>query len=115
MILMSSASAASLSPSSAGVRQIHDPAARILARVFEANGFFCLEQLEGGFPELELQNLAFLGQQVVLDVQAQHRFQVGADNGGGNQFRHGGGFAVAFFDVLQGLGAQFQNLLVFLV
>ena len=110
MILMSSASGVSLFSSAGGVRQIHHPAARILARVFKANGLLFLEQLEGGAPEMEFQNLAFLRQQVVFDVQAQHRFQMRADDGGGDQFRHGRGFAVAFFDVFQRLGAPFSEL-----
>ncbi len=36
----------------------------ILARVFEANGAFLLQQLEGGFPEVEFQDFAFLDEQV---------------------------------------------------
>ena len=60
-----------------------------------------------------MQDLAFAGQQVVLDAQAFHRAQVAANNGRSDCVGHFRRRAVAFLDGFQGFAAQRQARLVF--
>ncbi len=65
-----------------------------------------LELLEGGVPEFEVQDLALAGQEVVLDVEAQHGFKMAAQDGGGDEVGDFGGFVAAVLDGVQRVEAQ---------
>ena len=65
-----------------------------------------LELLEGGFPELEVQNLALARQKVVLDAEAQHGFKMAAQDGGGDEVGDFGGFVAAVLDYVQRVEAD---------
>ena len=90
----------------------HHPAAgetSFAPQIHRALGFQHVERLR---PELEAQDVAFPRQQVVVDVHPGHRLQVAPDDAVGDE---GGGFGVvvpAVLDVVQGLGANRQPLLV---
>ena len=64
-------------------------------------------------PEMQVQDFALAGQEIVFDVEAVHGFEMAAQDGGRNQLRDLGGFVAAFFDGVQRLGADLQVLLVF--
>ncbi len=88
----------------AGAR--HDPAAFVLAFVFEVEHAGFLELLEGRFPEFEVQNFALARQEVVLDVEAKHGFKMAAQDGGGDEVGDFGGFVAAVLDHVQRVVAQ---------
>ena len=84
----------------------HHPAALVLALVFEVEHAGLLQLLEGRFPEFEVQNFALAGQEIVLDVEAQHGFKMAAQDGGRDQFGNFGGFVAAVLDLVQRVVAQ---------
>ena len=81
----------------AGAR--HDPAAFVLAFVFEVEDAGLLELLESCVPEFEVQNLALAGQEIVFDVEAQHGFEMAAEDGGRDQLGDFGGLVAALLDL----------------
>ena len=81
----------------------HHPAALVLALGFEVDRLALLEQLEGGGPELQVQDLALAREHVVLHVQPQHGRQVRLHDGVGHQVRQFGDLAFARFDGVQRL------------
>ena len=93
--------------------QLHHPAARVLARGGKLNRAALFQHFERGVPEFQVQDFAFAREQVVVDAEAVERAQVAEDDRGGHHFRHLRGFAVAFFDFLQRLAAQFEPRFVF--
>ncbi len=74
-----------------------------------------LQQLEGGVPEFQVQDLAFAGEQVVLYTQALHRAQVAANNCGRNGAGHFRRRAVALFDGFQCFTAQGETRFIFFI
>ena len=91
----------------------HDPAALVLAFGFEVEDAGLLELLEGRIPEMEMEDLALAGQEVVLDAKAEHGFKMAAENGSGDQIGDLSRVIVAFFDKMEGLVAEFLALGVF--
>ena len=74
-----------------------------------------LELLEGLGEEVEPQNGAFVGKQIVADVDASHRRQVASDDPPGNQPPHLGPRPAALLQIVQGLAAELQPTGVVLV
>ncbi len=58
----------------------HHPAAGQLAFGLQEHRALRLQDVEGVRPELQAQDVALVGQQVVADVQPRHRLQVRADD-----------------------------------
>ena len=71
-----------------------------------------LQYVERLRPELEPQDVAFPGQQVVVDVEPRHRGQMAAHDAVGDEGRDVGVLVAAVLDVVQGRGAHRQPLLV---
>ncbi len=94
-------------------RQLHHPAAGI----FPGRRYWiaprCFQNLERGIPEFQVQDFALAREQIVVDAEPVERAQVAVYDGGGDDFGHLCRVAVAFFDVLQRLGAQFEARFVF--
>jgi hypothetical protein len=70
---------------------------------------------EGRVPEMQVQDFALARQEIVLDVEAIHGFEMATQNGGRDQFGDGGQFRCRLFDGVQGFAAGLQVLLVLLV
>ena len=66
----------------------HHPAALVVALVLEIDGLPFLEQGEGLFPELQVEDAALAGQDVVADADAAHGRQMGPDDPPGNVAGH---------------------------
>ena len=75
----------------------------------------CFEQFKRRRPELQVQNLAFARQHIVLDIEAQHRRQMRIDDGVGDQMREFRQFARAGFDRMQRLRAPRERFGMVLV
>ena len=112
----SSASPSSVADSASGLAAVlvdpHDPAALQPPFGLQVDDALLLEDLEGARPELQAQDVAFPGQQVVLDVQPLHRLQVPADDGVGDEGAELGGLVAAVLDVVQRTLAQLEMRLV---
>src|SRR5262245_4685126 len=93
----------------------HHPAALVLALGFEVEHAFLLELLESQLPEVEMQDLAFLGQKVILDVEPLHGRKMPTNDGVRNQAAHLRCVIAAAFDVMQGFETKLQALFVLLV
>ncbi len=59
---------------------------------------------------MEVQDFAFARQEVVLDAEAKHGFEMAAEDGGGDEFGDGGGFVVAALDGVQGVEARLDAM-----
>lgn len=70
-------------------------------------GFF--EQLESGVPEFEVKDFAFAGEEIVVDAEARHRFEMEADDGVSDDLRDFGFFASVFLDRFQRATAQMRG------
>ena len=84
----------------------HDPAAGQLAFGLQEDGALCLEDLERVRPELQPQDVAFVGQQVVADVQPRHRLQVRAHDAIDDERADRRGLVAAVFEIVQRLRAD---------
>ncbi len=58
----------------------HHPAAFVFTFVFEEDRVPRLQLLEGVLPEFQMQNVAFAGEQVVVDRDAPHGLQMTVDD-----------------------------------
>ena len=56
----------------------HHPAAFVLAFTFEGEHASIFELLESRIPEVQVQDLALAWQEIILDVEAVHGFQMAA-------------------------------------
>ena len=83
----------------------HHPAAGVLAFRLQINGLPLLELFEGRSPELQVQNLAFAWQHIVLHVEPQHGLQMRLHYGVRHQVRHSRQLAIAGLDGVQRLAA----------
>ncbi len=79
----------------------HHPAALVLALGLKVEHAGLLQLLEGRLPELEVQNLALAGQEIVLDVQPQHGFKMAAQHRGRDQLGHLGRLVAAMLNLVQ--------------
>ena len=82
-------------------RATHDPAAFILALVFEIEHARSFEFGKRRIPEMQMQNLALLRQKVVLDIQPVHCLQMSPQNGSRNRFCQRRSFISALLDFVQ--------------
>ena len=80
----------------------HHPASPVPSVGFVVDRLGVLQTLEGMTPEVEVEDVALLGEQVVGNADAAHGGQVAADNGSGNVAGHLSGFTLAFLDLPQG-------------
>ena len=71
-----------------------------------------LQDLERLGPELQPQDVAFPGQQVVVHVHPRHRLQVAADDAVGDEGGDLGVLVAAMLDVVERVGPRFQPFLV---
>ena len=59
-------------------------------------------ELAGGVPEVEREDFGFAGQEVVLDAEPLHGFEVAAEDGGGDELGDGGRVVAALLEIMQG-------------
>ena len=96
-------------------RSPHHPAALILALGFVEENAGVLQLRERRIPKMQMQNLALPRQEVVLDVEPVHGFQMPAQHGHRDHVRDGGGLVPALLDLMQSLHSCMQVLLVLAV
>ena len=84
----------------------HHPAAGEPALGLQKDRALCLQNLEGVRPELQPQDVAFVGQQVVPDVQPRHRLQVRADDAVDDERADRGGLVAAVLEIVERGGAN---------
>src|SRR5690242_8996171 len=60
---------------------LHHPAAFVLALGLKVEHALLLQLLKRRLPEMQMKNFAFLGQEVILNAQPLHGFQMAADDG----------------------------------
>ncbi len=97
------------------VVDLHHPAAGVLPFGLQEDRAGLLQHVERARPELEAEDVAFPRQQLVVDVEARHRLQVGADHGVGDERGEARGRLDAVLDVVQRRGADRQTFLVAVV
>ena len=68
-----------------GSSAAHDVAAFVLAGGFEVEDALFQHELAGCVPEVEGEDLALAGEEVVLDVEALHGLEMTAEDGGGDE------------------------------
>src|SRR5579864_409020 len=93
----------------------HDPATFILPFRLEVKNAFLLKLLESQIPEMQMKNLAFLGKEIVFDVQPLHGLEMVPDDSIGNETANFSGFIAAVLNVVKGLQAQLELLFILLV
>ena len=86
----------------------HYPAARELSLGLQKRTLRleCLEQMR---PEMQPQDVALIGEQVVADVQPRHGFQVRAHDPIDDEAADCGGVVAAVFEIVQDGGADRQS------
>ena len=62
--------------------------------------------MAGGVPEVEGEDLGLAGQEVVLDAEAEHGFEVAMEDFGGDEVGDLGGFALAVLESVEGFEAE---------
>ena len=84
----------------------HDPAVFILAGgLFIEDAFFDHERA-GCVPEVEGEDFAFAGEEVVLDAEALHGFEMATEDGSGDEVGYFGGFVIAGLEGVEGVEAN---------
>ncbi len=83
----------------------HHPAAGVPAFGLEIDRVPLFQKRERRGPEMQMQDLTFARQHVVLNIQTQHGCKVRVDDGIGHQMRQFRQFASARFDGMQSLRA----------
>ena len=89
-----------------GAGAAHDVAAFVLAGGLEVEDAFFEHEGAGRVPEVEGEDLAFAGEEVVLDAEALHGFEMAAQDGGGDEVGDLGGVVVADFEGVEGVEAN---------
>ncbi len=90
----------------------HHPAAGQPAFGLQEHRALRLEDVERVRPELQPQDVALVGEQVVGDVQPRHRRQVRADDPIDDERAHRGGLAGAVLEIVERGGADGEPALV---
>src|SRR5207249_3891087 len=85
------------------------PAAGVLTLGLQTKGARLLEQLEGALPEVQAQDVALPGQQVVADREALHGGQVTVHDARSDVSGQPGGLAASRLDGVEGLGLQLAS------
>jgi hypothetical protein len=86
-------------------RQLHHPTPRILARSSQLHRATALQQLKRRIPELQMEDVALLRQQIEIDAQSVQGVQVEVVDSRGDDFAHLRRVAVPLFNFLQYLPA----------
>ena len=94
------------------VGQRHDPAAGVLAALFEPDGAGRLQLFEGRDEEIETEDLALVGKEVVVDADARHRGEMPRDDPPGDQPAGLGPAALSRFQCVEGAPAELEPLRV---
>src|SRR5581483_3929630 len=76
----------------------HHPATGIFALCLVIKDAMFFQFFERRIPEMQVKNFALPREEVVLDAQPLHGFEVAAENGGGDQVGDLGGFVSTLFD-----------------
>jgi hypothetical protein len=108
----SEVSAAVLDSSSAASRlrrKLHHPAARVFPGGGELNCVALLQHFERGVPELQVQDFAFLREQVEIDTQAVEGAQMAVHDRGGDHLAGFRRVAMALFNFFQSLVAKLRG------
>jgi hypothetical protein len=87
----------------------HDPAALVFAFVNEVEGVALFKLFEGGGPELEVEDFAFAGEDIVGDAETPHGGEVAFDDGVGDEVAELGEFAFAVFDGVEGIATPLDG------
>ena len=82
------------------------PAARALALRLQADRALLLQELEGAVPEVEPQDVALVGEEVVADAEPRHRGEVAVHDPPRHVLGETGGVVAALLDRVEGLGLQ---------
>ncbi len=89
-----------------GAGSTHDPAAFVLAFCLLVENAFFDHQWAGCVPEVEGKDFAFAREEVVLDAEALHGFEMATEDGGGDEVGDLGGFVVAELEGVEGVEAD---------
>ena len=81
----------------------HHPAAGQFSLGLQKHGALGFQDLEGVRPELQPQNVALVGEEVVADVQPLHRLQMRPDDAVGDERADLGGVVASGFEIVQRL------------
>ena len=81
--------------SEVGACAAHDVAAFVFAGGLQVEDAFFDHEGAGGVPEVEGEDLAFAGEEVVLDAETLHSFEMTAQDGGGDEVGDLGRIVVA--------------------
>src|SRR5207344_126027 len=84
-----------------GFFDAHDPAAFQLAFGLKKDGALFLENLEGVGPELEPQDVALVGQEVVSDIEPRHRLQMSSHDAIDDEGTNHRGVGPAMFELVK--------------
>src|SRR5262249_5163354 len=87
-----------------------DPAARHLAGSSELDGGGFFQLGERRIPEVQVENLALAGEEIVADIEAIHGAEVSGYDGVRDDLSDFGFFTAAFFNGAQGFAAEFRSL-----
>ena len=83
-----------------------DPAALVLALGLQADGSALLQELEGAVPEVQAQDVALVGEQVVADAQPLHGQEVAVHDAAGHEGGEARGLVLARLDGVERLGLE---------
>src|SRR5919197_5010655 len=93
----------------------HDPAAFVLPLSLIKQHATRFELLEGCIPEMQVQDLALAGEEVIFNSEAIHRLQMTAQNGHRDEVSDGCGLVIPFLDRMQHFDAPLQVLVTLAV
>ena len=93
----------------------HHPAAGELALGLQEHRALRLERLEQVRPELQPQDVALVGEQVVADVQPRHRLEMGAHDAVDDQRADRRGVVAAVLEIVEDRGADGEPRLIAVV
>ncbi len=89
-----------------GAGAAHDVAAFVFAGGLEVEDAFFEHESTGCVPEVESEDFAFAGEEVVLDVETLHRLEMAAEDGGGDEVGDLCGVVVADFESVESVEAD---------
>ncbi len=92
----------------------HHPAALVLALGLQIENALGFQLRKGKVPEFEVEDLAFAGEKIVFNAQAQHGFKVPAQDGGRNQIGDLRNLVAAGLYGMQGFQTDLLSLLLLL-
>src|SRR5216683_2778417 len=84
----------------------HDVTVFVLAGGLEIEDALLHHQRTSGVPEVQAEDLALAGQEVVLDAEALHGFEMAAEDCGGDEIGDGGGLVASGLEGVEGVEAN---------